>query len=240
MQARRRSRVVRIVRTRRGVRLVEGGDVLSEILARPGPTHSTFDVLAASVAVLAPDSPLVMLGFAGGGVLAPLRAMGHRQTVEAVDLTRAGVSHFRRLCREWAGEVSVAQADAVIWLAGHRGRCGAILEDLSVIGRAGVTKPDVSFETLPRLMAHRLAHGGVAIFNVVSVHGIPWTSLLDKICAPFGAALVVTFEAYENRVVIASSRLDSAARLSRRLRAALAGIGSRQATRIRVRTLRAR
>jgi hypothetical protein len=57
---------VRIERTRRGARMIEGDVVLSEILARPGPTHSLFDLLAAAVTALSPGPRLAVLGFAGG------------------------------------------------------------------------------------------------------------------------------------------------------------------------------
>ena len=63
---------MRIVRTRRGARLVERGLVLSEILGEPGPTHSLFDVLAVAVAALGGSRTLV-LGCAGGGVVAKIQ-----------------------------------------------------------------------------------------------------------------------------------------------------------------------
>ena len=61
---------MKIVRTRRGARIVDDDVVLSEILAKPGPTHSLFDLLAAAVATLAPGPRFAMLGFAGGGIVA--------------------------------------------------------------------------------------------------------------------------------------------------------------------------
>ena len=100
------------MRTRRGFRVVEGGDVLSELLAKPGATHSTFDVLAASIAVLAPGSPLLMLGFAAGGVVAPLRALGYRLPIEAVDISRRDLALFRSVSRGGAGKVCFTRADA--------------------------------------------------------------------------------------------------------------------------------
>ena len=108
---------MRIVRTRRGLRLLEGDVILSELLARPGPTHCLFDVLAACVAALAPGPRIALLGFAGGGIVAPLRAMGFPHAIEAVDLDPTGEKLFRELARHWAGEVRVARMDALEWLA---------------------------------------------------------------------------------------------------------------------------
>jgi len=78
---------VKIERTRRGARIREGDVILSEILALPGPTHSLFDLLAAGIAALAPGPRVAMLGFAGGGVVAPLRAMGWNHPLCCVDLS---------------------------------------------------------------------------------------------------------------------------------------------------------
>ena len=69
-------RRMRIVRLRRRARILDGPDVLSEILDHPGPTDTMFDVLAACVAAFAPGPRVAILGFAGGGIVAPLRAMG--------------------------------------------------------------------------------------------------------------------------------------------------------------------
>ncbi|MEC9081308.1 MAG: hypothetical protein VYE44_05980, partial [Verrucomicrobiota bacterium] len=62
--------------TGRGARLVQNGSVLSEVLAQPGPTNSVFDALAALVRLFSPGARVGLLGFAGGGIIAPLRAMG--------------------------------------------------------------------------------------------------------------------------------------------------------------------
>ena len=86
---------MKIERTRRGARIIDDDVVLSEILARPGPTHSLFDVLAAAVAAFAPGPRFAMLGFAGGGMIAPLRAMGCDIPVRAVDL------YFKKLVDEY-------------------------------------------------------------------------------------------------------------------------------------------
>ncbi len=76
--------------TKIGLRLSQHGVVLSEMRTSPGPTHSVFDVLAAALAVLAPNQRIGVLGFAGGGMLAPLRGLGVTGPVEAVALERTG------------------------------------------------------------------------------------------------------------------------------------------------------
>jgi len=228
---------MKVVRTRRGARIVEDDVVLSELLAKPGATHALFDVLAACVAELAPGPRFAMLGFAGGGVVAPLRALGFAHPVAAVDLSRDGEALFRELSSDWAGEVQLTVEDAGRWLRRRRGRWDLILEDLSVPSPAGTVKPYVSFDQLPDLIRSRLAPGGIAITNLLPLPGTSWDSLVARIAHPHRNALVVIFEEYENRLILAGDQLPSAAQLSRRLRRALASIGSGQCGRISVRTL---
>jgi spermidine synthase len=228
---------VKVVRTRRGARLVQDDVVLSEMLAQPGPTHAFFDVLAAAVAALAPGPRFAMLGFAGGGVMAPLRAMGFEHRVEAVDLSRAGLDLFRELAGTWAGAVRFTQADAAVWLRRRRARYHVIMDDLSTPSSAGVVKPRVSFDTLPALVRDRLRPSGIAIANLLSLPGTPWTSLLARVAWPYRRSVVITLDEYENRIVVSGSALGTAADVSRRVRAALRGIGSQQAPKIAVRTL---
>ena len=58
-------------RTPGGARLVQNGSVLSEVLSQPGPTDSVFDVLASAMN-LSTGTRAGILGFAGGGVIAPV------------------------------------------------------------------------------------------------------------------------------------------------------------------------
>jgi hypothetical protein len=229
---------MRVVRLRRGARIVEGRDVLSEILARPGATDSLFDVLAACVAALATGPRVALLGFAGGGVVAPLRAMGLRTRLEAVDLSRQGEALFRELSESWAGEVHLTKAEASNWLRRHPARWDVILEDLSMRGRRNAVKPRVSLDVLPELIARRLAPRGVVVVNVLPMPGTSWRVLLKGLAAPFPSALVITLEDYENRILIAGRRLGNAREISHRIRRTLLGVGSTQARTWRVRTLR--
>ena len=227
---------MKIVKTRRGARLLQGDVILSEILAQPGPTHTLFDVLAACVAALAPGPRFALLGFAGGGMIAPLRAMGCAHAVDAVDLDRAGERIFRELSGAWTGAVRLAQSDAVPWLRDRR-PFDVIVEDLSVDSPAGTVKPYASFDELPQLVCDRLTPRGVAIINLLPLPGTAWNALLMRVALPHARACVLTLDEYENRFVLAGRALPTAAEISRRVRRALHAIGSDQEKRIAFRTL---
>jgi hypothetical protein len=229
---------MRVVRTRRGARLEEDGLILSEMLDRPGPTDSLFDVLAACMAALAHGPRTAMLGFAGGGVIAPLRGLGHAHPVEACDLDLGAEPLFRSLSAPWCGRVRVDRADAAAWLRSRRRPYDVILEDLSARVDGEVTKPPVSLEVLPALMRRRLAPGGHVVTNVLPVAGRPWTRLLPLLAAPYARARVLTLDAWENRVLLLGDALPPAARIARELGRALRGLGSREAGALSVRTLR--
>jgi len=62
-----------------------------------------------------------------------------------------------------AGTVRVRRDDAVRWLERRRAPFDLIVEDLSVIGPRGATKPTVSYGSLPRRMRAALGRGGVAL-----------------------------------------------------------------------------
>jgi hypothetical protein len=233
---------LRIVRTRRSVKLVQGRDVVSHLLRQPGPTHGFFDVLAACAAAFAPDSTgggLALLGFAAGGVVAPLRALGFRGPIDAADLSLAAEPLFREVASGWSGVVRLARADAAAWLRGRRSVYDVIVEDLTVPGGPqGAYKPPVCLDELPPLVRSRLAPAGVAVTNVLPLPHLSWTAILDRLAAPHERALVVDIDAYENRILIAGESLPPARQTAARLRAALRGIRSRQADRIRVCTWR--
>ncbi len=228
---------MRVVKTRHGVRMEEGGCVLSEIRSRPGPTHSLFDVLAATIAGLSPGPRVAMLGFAGGGLIAPLRAMGCWHAIHGVDLSLEGEPIFRELCDAWCGEVSLVQADALKWLRKETQPFDLILEDLSADVNGELTKPPVSIDALPACMATQLTPDGVCVTNVLPVPGIPWTDLLHTLRTPFPHAVVLTLDAWENRVLICAHHPLSARTLGRRLRHELHVISSQEEHGMRVRTL---
>lgn len=214
----------------------EGDTVVSEVMARPGPTDSVWDLLAAAIVALAAGPRLGLLGFAAGGMIAPLRAMGWNGLVEAVDFDDRGEPLFRQLCSGWCGEVRFTHGEAAEWLAARADRFDAIVDDLSVPCGDGVAKPPISFGALPALIRARLAPGGVAVVNTLPVRGMSWDGQLRRLAGRHGEARVVLFEEYENRVLILGSCLPPARALSERLRRPLRGIGSALAERLSVRT----
>jgi hypothetical protein len=212
---------MRVVRTLRGARLVQGGLVLSEVLRH----------------ALAPGPRVLLLGFAGGSVVAPLRAMGFAHALQAVDLDLRGASVFRDLSRGWGGVVDVRRGDAVLHLRRTRRPWDAILEDLSVEGPHGVVNPGICLGVLPPLLARAVGSRGVAVVNLLPAPGTPWKDVLRAAAAPWRRALVVHLDEYENRVLLVGAVPD-ARTASRLLREPLRAIGSRQAERFAVRTLR--
>ncbi len=224
---------MRVVRTRRGLRLVEGDVILSELLARPGPTHCLFDVLAACVRALAPGPRVALLGFAGGGIVAPLRAMGFHHAIEAVDLDPTGEALFRKLSRHWALDVRVDRMDAVEWLAREREPFDVIVEDLSVPSPAGTVKPPVSFADLPPLVRRRLKPLGVAITNLLPQPDASWDELIRPVAKPYSRSVVIELLEHENRLVVAGAIPKDPLKP---VRAALDAIGSVQARKIRALT----
>lgn len=230
---------LRIERVMRGARIVQNDCVLSEILRQPGSTNCLFDVLAMSIRILAPGPAVLLLGFAGGGVVAPLRASGWHHPLVAVDLNLAGERVFRELSSRWCGEVVVEEGEAATWLKSRpRARYDLILEDLSVAVEGEITKPEVSLETLPQLMPQYLAPGGVIVTNVLPVPGWSRRQLLTLLAAPHPRAVVVSFEDWENLLLLSGSALPTAREISHTLRAALRELGSDQSHRLAVSTFR--
>jgi spermidine synthase len=175
-----------------------------------------------------------MLGFAAGGVVAPLRAMGFDSPLVAIDLSRAAEELFRETCGEWAGTVRFVEGEASSWLRRQRRDWDFLLEDLTVPHPGGAIKPAVSVEVLPELMHERLAAHGVVATNVLPVPGLSWDALLERLASPHRRALVVECEDYENRILLAGPGVPLARQAGNRLRTALRRIGSRQDGRFEV------
>lgn len=220
---------------RRGIRLEQNGAILSELPAQPGPTHSIFDVLTAAVALWAPGPEVAMLGFAGGGMVAALRAMGGEHTIHAVDLEVAGYELFNQVAREWAGDVRFTCADAEEWLRSQRRRFHAIVEDLSIPQEGEVMKPALCWTTLPKMMSRRLRSGGLMVTNVLPTTGVCHREWEEACVNERGVE--VSFDEYENRILIQGAMIDQARAVGRSLRQILNQIGSEIATGIRVRSL---
>jgi spermidine synthase len=227
-----------IIPTRHGLRLSQHGVVISELRTSPGPTQSVSDLLAGLVAVLAPAGPVGMLGFAGGGMLAPFAALDWTRRFSAVDLDREAYELFRRHCPQWTPQVDWHHADAGAWLRRPGPSFGLLLDDLSVPVDGDVIKPEVCWETLPALMRARLRPDGVALFNLLPSPGKPWARAVPQVAEPFAAARVIRLDDFENRLLVAGSTLPSARELGASLREALERLRSRQAGRFQVRTVR--
>ncbi|MGE0190785.1 MAG: hypothetical protein AB7T63_01975 [Planctomycetota bacterium] len=228
---------MRIVRTRHGARVEQGGLVLSEVRRDPGPTHSLFDVLAAAISTQVPGHRVAVLGFAMGGIVAPLRALGFGHPIEAVDLDVSLVPPFRELSEPWCGDVRVERGEAGAWLRKRKRPFDLILEDLSAQVDGEVTKPPVSLGSLPMAIRARLKPGGVAVTNVLPVPGRPLGDVLATLAAPYARAVVLHLERWENKVLLCGDAVPAARDVGRALRSALAAIGSCEADQLAVRTL---
>ena len=226
------------IRNRRGARLVHGRNIVSSLPAQPGPTHSVFDLLAAATVLLADARRVALLGFAAGGSLAPLRALGCSAVVRAADLDVTGVGIFQEIAAAWGGDVKVAKAEASAWLRRQRTPFDVVIDDLSVYVQGDVRKPEVSFTTLPALAARKLRPGGVALLNLLPEPGMAMEGLLSRTSAPFPQARSVWFEDWENQFVLGGERLPEPAMLQRALDAALRRLGSKLAGGFRVSSVR--
>jgi hypothetical protein len=230
-------RRARIVRTRTGARLVQADATLSRVLERPGPTHGLFDVLAATVTAVAPGPRFLMLGFAAGGMVGPLRALGWQSPIDAVDRSPVGTGLFQRLCGSWAGEVELHRADAARFLGATRRRWHLILDDLSVLGQEGVEKPRESYAQIPRRVRKRLTPAGVSVVNLLPSESIGWRAAEREIRGDLAEARIITVESYENRLLLTGDALPSARDLARLLRGELTRIGSLLAVETSVRSV---
>ena len=229
---------VKLKQTKRGVRLVQHGTVLSEVLREPGATDSVFDVLAAGLQALAPGKEVALLGFAAGGMLAPLRAMGGTHHLHGVDLESKSFEIFQDLCGSWAGNLNFTCADALAWLKTIKRKFPVIMEDLSVPRDGDVFKPEISFDELPAQIHQNLKKDGLIIANLLPQPGKTWSQLRDPFVGDLPHAHEIHFDEFENRFIFAGSYGFSAMEISRRLRKLLDGIDSRLAYTIRVVTVR--
>lgn len=219
-----------------GIRLSQHGVVISEVRSNPGPTHSVFDVLAGLVAILQPQARVGILGFAAGGMLAPLRNLGCDVRVEAVDLDSASYDVFRKHCSAWSGDICWEQADAVAWLRRRRGKYSVLVDDLSVPVSGDVFKPDLSWEVIPTPVHQRLGDGGVGIFNCLPGPEGRIPLVFAERLVPLGPALVIHLDDFENKIVMAGPGTPSARWVGKELRAALRRLGSLQSDRLQVRS----
>lgn len=229
--------LMQVTQTKHGLRLSQHGVVISELRTAPGPTHSVFDVLAALLVLLQPAGRIGVLGFAGGGMLAPLQALGMNRPFATVDLDCESYNLFCRHCPEWEAKVRWEHADAARWLQRQKAAFDLLLDDLSIPQDGDVVKPEICWSVLPDLMRRKLKRDGIAVFNLVSSPAAGWRAGMKKVVGKFSDARVIHLDDFENRIVIAGNQLPSAQHLGRGVRNLLREIQSRQAGRLRVRAV---
>lgn len=169
--------------------------------------------------------------------MAPLRTLGVTTVIDSVDLDRSGYDLFQEYCSHWRAAVNWQQADAVAWLRQQPSDFSLLLDDLSVPQDGDVFKPAISWEVLPELINSRLRPGGFGVFNLLPAPDRTWRTDVEGIVAHFGAARLIYLEDFENRILITGERLPAARGLGALLQRALHQLHSRQAERIRVRTV---
>lgn len=227
---------MKITKTRTGLRLSQHGVVISELRTTAGPTHSVFDVLAALLTLFGEKGRLGMLGFAGGGVVAPLRRLGFLRPFDAVDLDEPSYQLFTKHCAPWAPQVQWHHAEAAAWLRAHRCRFHVLIEDLSIPLEGDVIKPEISWTLLPPLIRQHLKPQGVAIFNLLPPPQRLWSAALAPFHQLFPQAQLIELEEFENRILIVGNRLPETRSLGKSLRTQLRQLGSNQSDKIKIRT----
>ena len=226
---------VRTLPTKRGVRILQHGTVLSEVLKKPGATHSVVDVMAAGIRILSPCPEVALLGFSGGGLIGPLRAMRGSHRITALDMDKSGFAVFEKYCRKWAGIVNLHHAEAAHWLRRTKRRYDHIVVDLSISLDGEVQTPNLVWNDLPRLVFERLTPHGTGTFNLLRPVNLSWAEGLARVTKLFPSARIVSLDDFENRVVFVGKLIGTTLGFSHRMRSLLKEIGSKQANRISVR-----
>ncbi len=229
---------MQITRTATGLRMSQHGVVITELRTTPGPVHSVSDILAALVVALQPAEKIGVLGFAGGGMQAPLHALGFSGTLHTVDLDRTGWELFAKHCPSWVRGVDWHHGDAVEWLRAQTPQFDLLIEDLSVPLNGDVFKPSITWDVLPPLLRSRLRSGGAAILNLLPPPDGIWLRHIAGIAALFGRAHSIRFDDFVNRILIAGPALPPIRTLAAGVRSALRSIRSRLADRIHFRSER--
>lgn len=197
--------------------MVQGDTIITQYPKEPGATALPFLTIAGCISSLAQGPRVLMLGI-GGGVVAPLRAMGHTHEITGVDDSPAAIARFRAVSKPWAGSITCCEHDALAWLRTSRRRFDVIVDDLSVQGAQEVEKPGISLAPLPRWISQRLTTVGLAIVNLLPTTGFTWTVMRGRVVSPFRYSAEIRFREYENRLIVAGSTLPRARVLSRVLR----------------------
>lgn len=234
------SKDVKIIDEGRTIRMDQQGSILSHLSKEPGPTDSLFDILAAILHTFSMGPHIAVLGFAGGGIMGPLRAMHGEETIHAVDLDSSGHSLFIRHGRSWAEDLRYQEAEAGAWLKASKRRFDAIFEDLSIPAQSEVEKPTISLKEIPHLAAKRLKPKGIYLANLFPPLKDGWTRTLETVASSYQRAVLICPDDYYNRLVLAGNFTDSVRDIRSKLNYALDYIGSEQANAFSIRSFQER
>jgi SAM-dependent methyltransferase len=204
-------------RVRGGLELRVDGTLAS--FHRPGAalTGPVWWALAAPVLLLParPRRRVLLLGLAAGSVARALRALDPDARIVGVDydadVVRAARAHFGLDDLR----VDVVVADALGYLGRGRQPFDMVVEDLFVGPSRSVRKPDWLLGEGYRLVARRLAGGGVFTSN--TIHEMPAVARAARV---FGGRVVsLDVAGHWNRIVVAGTRVPEPRGLRRLLEA---------------------
>lgn len=225
-----------IVETRQGFRLLQHGCILSDVRTTPGPTHGFFDVLAAWVHTFAPGPDCLILGFAAGGILAPLQALGHPLRITAVDLDDQAYQLWKSRCDPAPLTVDFHAAEALAWSRSHKKKYDLILEDLSVPIGEDVFKPAISRGPLPACLHQLLRPGGAYVANLLKTADTCWKDWIHPQAGSARHVLIGKLSEHENRFLAVPRKTVPARTAQLQVLEALRQMRSRMEESLTVRT----
>jgi len=174
---------------------------------RPGDalTGPVWWALAAPVLLLPSRRPrrVLLLGLAAGSVARALRALDGAAELVGVDYDADVVAAAREHFGLGDLRVDVVVDDALAFLRRERRRFDMVVEDLFVGPSRSVRKPDWLLGEGYRLVARRLAPGGVFTSN--TIHEMPAVARAARV---FGGRVVsLDVAGHWNRIVVAGERV---------------------------------
>jgi spermidine synthase len=178
-------------------------------------TGSVWDALVAPILALPPERRrrVLVLGLGGGSAARLVRALAPRAEIVGVELDPRVVAAARRHFALDRLGVEVVCDDALRALGRERRRFDLVIEDCFVGAGRAERKPEGFPEPGLTLAARRLAPGGILVVN-----SLDETRPVRRVLARLRPhRLEITLDAWENRVLAASSRPLDARRLRRAL-----------------------
>jgi spermidine synthase len=205
------------------VRRVDGGlelrvDGTLASFHRPGAalTGPVWWALAAPVLLLAarPRRRVLLLGLAAGSVARALRALDPDAEIVGVDYDDRVVGAARAHFGLDDLRVDVVVADALAYLRRERRRFDMVVEDLFVGPSRSVRKPEWLLGEGYRLVARRLARGGVFTSN--TIHETPAVARAARVFG--GRVVTLDVAGHWNRIVAAGTPVPEPRALRRLFR----------------------